>query len=326
MGLTDTLTPQTRAFTGPALLRPALMLVLAVVVASCGAAGAATHDASGQPDASLSIVTTTNIVAASVEPLVGDDVEVTSLMGAGVDPHDYQPVASDLTKLRDADLALAVGLDLEANLLPVLDNLTDTEVVRIGEAVPAEKLLPADEEMYDPHVWFDVDLWSYAVGAAADAVVDIAPQMESQVTEATAQFLQELDDLHVELDQTYASIAPQQRVLVTSHDAFRYLGRAYEIEVEGIQGISTASEATTDDVQRAVDLVVDREIPAIFVESSVNPAALDAVIAAAGRSGVEVSSGGALFSDAAGEPGTAEGTYEGMLRANATTITDALTR
>jgi len=289
---------------------------------------------SASPDDRLRVVTTTNFLTDTVRQVGGADVEVVGLMGPGVDPHLYRPKASDLALLRSADLVVAVGLYLEGNMQTVLDDLARTQPVLLaGERIPDDRLLAppagaAPEEEHDPHIWFDVSLWSAVVEAVRAGLVEHDPAGADGYRDRAARYTGELEALDREVRRRIATIPAQRRVLVTSHDAFRYFGRAYDIDVVGIQGISTADEATTGDVERVAATVAQRGVRSVFVESSVSGQTLQAVIAAARSLGsdsdIGVGVGGELFSDAAGAAGTREGTYAGMLRANTDRIVAGL--
>lgn len=303
-------------------------LVAALVATGCGAVGQGTGGGGG--DAELEVAATTNIVADTVREVGGDRVAVTGLMGPGVDPHLYKASAGDVETLRDADAIFYGGLFLEGKMAEVLAELSGSvPSVAVAEAVPPERLLapPADaapEEEFDPHAWFEPSLWRYAVIAIRDQLSELDPD-GAQAYEANAdRLLSEMRELERYGRQRIGAIPERQRVLVTSHDAFRYFGRAFDIDVVGIQGISTADEATTADVDRVADLIADRRVRAVFVESSVPQQTIDAVVAAAAQRGQEVEVGGELFSDAAGEQGTPEGTYLGMVRFNIDAISEAL--
>ncbi|AUS80547.1 manganese transporter [Actinoalloteichus sp. AHMU CJ021] len=280
-------------------------------------------------EAGLRVVATTNFLTDTVRRIGGEHVDVAGLMGPGVDPHLFQARAGHLHQLREADLVLSVGLHLEGNLQTVLDGLGDTAVVRVAESIPESELLaapdtePGDGE-FDPHVWFDVSLWSRVVEGIRDALVAEDPERATAYRDAADEYLVELADLDEEVRDRLAEIPEQRRVLVTSHDAFRYLGRAYDVQVEAIQGISTVDEATTADIDRVAALIAERGVRAVFVESSVSGQSLEAVLAAAGSRGAEVTVGGELFSDAAGAEGTPEGTYVGMVRANVDQLVEGL--
>ncbi len=275
----------------------------------------------------LRVVTTIGMITDIVNIVGGDRVKVTGLMGPGVDPHLYKASERDVIRLIEADVIFYNGLHLEAKLGDVLEKLSKRRrVVAVTDAIPRELLLTPEqfEGNYDPHVWFDVSLWQYAVKQVRDTLIEIDPaNATGYATRATA-YLAELDRLHAYVKEQAARVPPERRVLITAHDAFNYFGRAYGFEVRGLQGISTVAEAGAGDLRALADFIVERQIPAIFVESSVSPRTIEALQAAVRDRGFSVTIGGQLYSDAMGDPGTPEGTYIGMVRHNINTIVSAL--
>jgi manganese/zinc/iron transport system substrate-binding protein len=249
-------------------------------------------------------------------------------MGPGVDPHLYKPSAGDIRKLEGADIIFYNGLELEGRMTDLLVKIDSagTPAVPVAEGIPEEQLResPQFAGKYDPHIWFDVTLWQVAAKRVADELAGFDPGSAASYQANLETYLAELDALHDHATEAIASIPEQQRVLITAHDAFGYFGEQYGIEVRGLQGMSTATEATAGDIQALAVVIAERRIPAIFVESSVPPATIEAVQAAVHDRGFEVAIGGQLFSDAMGAEGTPEGTYLGMVRHNVDTIVSAL--
>ncbi|TQM39034.1 metal ABC transporter solute-binding protein, Zn/Mn family [Pseudonocardia cypriaca] len=279
-------------------------------------------------DRRIRVTTTTNFLTDTVGRIGGDRVEVTGLMGPGVDPHLYRASAGDVQALRGADVILYCGLHLEGRMGELLHELAERQpTTAVTDGIPREQLLapPDTTTEYDPHIWFDVSLWACVSETIAAALVERDPQHADGYRARLDTYLAELAALDAEIERRLAAIPPRRRVLVTSHDAFSYFGRRYRLDVAGIQGISTAAEATTTDVERVARLVAEREVPAVFIESSVPRQTIDALLAAAAQQGARIHVGGELFTDAAGNPGTPEGTYIGMLRANADRIAAGLT-
>ena len=298
------------------------LLILTLLLVACGGDAAAEQD-----DGRLYVVTTTAHVGDAARRVGGDDVRVDSLMGPGTDPHLYLASIGDVDKLRRADVVLYNGLFLEAQLEDVLEQLAESKtVVPISAGIDRAELLPsanyADE--FDPHIWFDVTLWMQAVAQVRDTLMAADPANAAAYEANAAAYLAELAELHAYVAEQAARVPPAQRVLVTAHDAFSYFGRAYGFEVRGLQGISTASEAGTADVQQLANFIAERQIPAIFIESSVPVRNVEAVQAAVRSRGFDVVIGGQLFSDALGDTGTPEGTYIGVVRYNIDTIVGAL--
>jgi manganese/zinc/iron transport system substrate-binding protein len=275
----------------------------------------------------LNVIATTGMIADAARSVGGDLVSVTALMGPGVDPHSYRQTRSDIVAAAQADLVLWNGLYLEAQLEEFLLELGETRpVVAVAEAIPDTQLIGSEEYegRFDPHVWMNPNLWSRVVMATRDAMIETAPEQADVFTANAAAHLAELSELAVYSQSVLASIPADSRVLVTAHDAFNYFGAAYGFEVVGIQGISTESEAGLQRISELVDMLVARDIRAVFVESSVSDRNIRALIEGAAAQGHEVVIGGELYSDAMGAPGTYEGTYLGMIDHNVTTIARAL--
>ncbi|MDC0737975.1 zinc ABC transporter substrate-binding protein [Cognatishimia sp. SS12] len=275
----------------------------------------------------LSVVATTGMIADAARQVGGDSVEVRGLMGPGVDPHAYRQTRSDIVAMTRADLVLWHGLYLEAQMEDFFHDLAKKRtVVAVAEALPKDKLRGHDDyaEKYDPHVWMDPALWSEVVLAVRDAMIAVQPDSAAQFTANADRHLEELKALSDYADTALASVPDKARVLVTAHDAFGYFGASHGFEVMGIQGISTQSEAGLNRIGELVDLLVAREIAAVFVESSVSDRNMRALIEGAAAKGHKLSIGGELFSDAMGQDGTYEGTYIGMLDHNVTVIASAL--
>ncbi len=296
--------------------------LLALLLSACAGGAAA-----GSADDRLTVVTTIGQVGDTARIVGGDHVRVLSLMGAGTDPHLYVAGISDVDKLRGADVVFYNGLFLEAQMDAVLEQLAERQtVVAVSAGIDPAELLPstayADE--FDPHIWFDVRLWMQTVAQVRDTLMAVDPAHAADYEANAAAYLAELAELDAYVAAQAARVPEAQRVLITAHDAFNYFGRAYGFEVLGLQGISTASEAGTADVQNLADYIATARIPAIFIESSVPVRNVEAVQAAVRDRGFAVRIGGQLFSDAMGDAGTPEGTYMGMVRYNIDTIVSAL--
>jgi len=276
----------------------------------------------------MDVVATTGMVADIARHVAGDRAAVTGVMGEGVDPHLYKPVASDVRRIMAADVVLYNGLKLEGRMDDIFERASARgRIVRpVAAMVDASYLLePADAAGHaDPHVWMDVKAWMAATEAVAIALCQADPDGCETYRENANAYRVELARLDGYVRSVLGSIPPSNRVLVTAHDAFNYFGRAYGLEVMGIQGISTESEAGLADVSRLVDLLINRGIPAVFVESSVPEKYVRALIEGAAARGHEVAVGGELFSDAMGPQGSWEGTYIGMIDHNASTVARAL--
>ncbi len=278
-------------------------------------------------DAPLQIVATTGMIADAARQVGGDEVEVKALMGPGVDPHSYRQTRSDIVALTRADLVLWHGLYLEAQMEEFMHKLARKNVVvAVAEALPKDALLGHEdyEDKYDPHVWMDPGMWSGVVREVQRALTEARPEAAGIFAANADAHIADLGRLDAYAAETLAKVPESGRVLVTAHDAFGYFGEAYGFEVLGIQGISTESEAGLSRIRTLVDRLVDSNIRAVFVESSVPDRNMRALAEGASARGHEVTIGGELFSDAMGRDGTYEGTYLGMIDHNVTTIAGAL--
>lgn len=300
---------------GPAVLA---MCVITLIAALTNVAAARER---------FTIVTTIAQIADPVKHIVGDRAKVRSLLGEGVDPHTYRLTRSDIAALADADVVFYNGFYLEAQMEDTLAQLAGSKpVIALAEQLPAEALSSsvAYPSQHDPHVWMDVALWAQVVAAACDALIDFNARGKSGFVANTSAYVDELERLQTYAEEGLATVPKTARVLVSAHDAFRYFGKAYGFEVIGIQGLSTESEAGLNRIETLVDLLVARDVGAVFFESSVSNRNVQALIDGAAAQGHTVRIGGQLFSDAMGAPGTYKGTYIGMLDHNITTIIRAL--
>ena len=280
------------------------------------------------PPSVRKIATTTGMVNDIVRQVVGSHGTVMGLIEAGVDPHLFKPTRGHVKQLYDADIVFYSGLKLEGRMSETFEQLSRTgkPVFVVTEKIDTASLRtpPEFEGHHDPHVWMDVSLWSQCVEHVAESLAKLDPPHTDEYHKNATAYREKLKTLDEYVKKSIASIPESQRVLVTAHDAFGYFSQAYGIEVRSVQGVSTESEAGVLDVNRLVDFLVERKLPAIFVESSVNAKNIQAVIEGAASRNVKVRVGGELFSDAMGNEGTYEGTYIGMLDHNATLITRAL--
>ncbi|WP_035025774.1 metal ABC transporter solute-binding protein, Zn/Mn family [Gemmobacter nectariphilus] len=276
-------------------------------------------------DGPVPVLATVGMIGDLAATIGGDCAAVEVLIGAGSDPHIYQPRASDISRLQAARVVLYEGFNLEGRLGAVLDRLRrDRVVVAVGEeAVPADILLTSHGAV-DPHLWMDVSIWARLVPVIADVLGGERPGCKADIAARAARLHSELSALHAWVRETLASIPEGHRVLVTAHDAFGYFARAYGLHQVAIQGFSTVSEASVADIRSVAAEVVTSGVPAVFVESTINPRTVQAMLEAVAAQGGQVGLGGQLYSDAMGQPGTAEGTYVGMIRANVRTIVAAL--
>jgi len=289
--------------------------------------------ANGKPASSkkLKVVATTGMVADMVRQIGGEHVDVEQLMKSGVDPHLYKPNTDDVIAIKRADLVFFNGFKLEGKMSDLLDlNKNDPKTagkthIALVDAIPKEAAIGDPEhETADPHVWMDVMLWSSTTYSVEGVLKRLIPEHADVFTERANQLrdrLQQLDSLG---KRWIESIPAEHRILITSHDAFKYFGRRYGLQVEGIQGVSTSSEAGLNKIEKLVALLVDKKVPAAFVESSVPRKSILSIIEGAAAKGVKVSEGGELYSDAMGAKGSGADSYEGMMKHNLKTITKAL--
>ncbi len=320
---------------GSRLLRWALVVIALLVLSGCETPTGKGGDGAGSPrPADLSgrtirVVATIGMITDIVGQVGGERVRVDGLMGPGVDPHLYKASEGDVTRMAGADVIFYGGLHLEGKMTEVFERMRGRILtVAVTDGIDRALLLrpPEFQGAYDPHVWFDVTLWMRAVEQVAETLARIDPQNGEVYRENAGRYLGKLSDLHEYVKGRAESLPPFRRVLITAHDAFNYFGRAYGFEVRGVQGISTVSEAGTADIQTLAKLVVEKRIPAVFVETSVPPRTIEALKEAVRARGFAVATGGNLYSDAMGDPGTPEGTYIGMVRHNIDTIVSALAK
>ncbi|KGX84294.1 metal ABC transporter solute-binding protein, Zn/Mn family [Pontibacillus marinus] len=301
-----------------------LLVFPALLLAGCNNE-AASEDQNGNEK--VKVVTTIAQIADVARNVGGDNVEVESLMGPGTDPHLYKATHSDIELLQEADIIFYNGHHLEGQMNKVFKKMRQQKpTYAVAESIPEEKMDadPENPEIYDPHVWFDVTMWQYTVDEVAKGLSDLDPDNTEAYEKNAENYKQKLDELHKYAKEQINKIPEESRVLVTAHDAFHYFGKAYGLEVRGLQGLSTESEFGLKDVQRIVDLLSERNIKAVFVESSVSERSINAVVEGAKENGHNVKIGGELYSDAMGPEDTKEGTYIGMFKHNIETIVNAL--
>lgn len=276
----------------------------------------------------LQAVATIGMVGDVVANVGGERVEVTTLIGAGVDPHLYKTTRTDIARMLQADIVFYNGLLLEGKMTDALVRVAGAgrPVHAVTELLPEEFLLepPEFEGAYDPHVWMDPTAWTRSVEVIRDKLTELDSEGAEAYRAAADAYAGELARLDAYAEEVLASVPEERRVLVTAHDAFNYFGRRYDFRVEGIQGLSTDSEAGLRRIEELVGLLVELEIPAVFIESTIPVQTVEALVAGARARGHEVAIGGTLFSDAMGAPGTYEGTYVGMIDHNVTVIARAL--
>jgi len=275
----------------------------------------------------LRIVTTTTMLTDLVTNIGGDHISLQGLMGAGVDPHLYKASEGDVTKLYEADIIFYSGLHLEGKLVDIFEKMEGKKnTVSLGDKLPKNELIPSEyfASNYDPHVWFNIQFFKQFAQLVTDELSKADPENAESYSENNKKYQGKLDALESEIKATIATLPEEKRILVTAHDAFNYFGKAYGFQVVGLQGISTATEAGVKDVQNLSEFIIQNNIKAIFVESSVPRRTIEALQQAVLSKNHNVEIGGSLYSDALGDSGTEEGTYIGMFKYNVNTIVNAL--
>ncbi|MDC1416424.1 zinc ABC transporter substrate-binding protein [Flavobacteriaceae bacterium] len=275
----------------------------------------------------LKVVVTTSMLTDLVKNIGGDLIDLQGLMGAGVDPHLYKASEGDVSKLFNADVIFYNGLHLEGKLVAVFEKMeTQKTTVALGEFLAKEGLIGSDyfASNYDPHVWFNIQYFKEFSDKVTSVLSEKDPKNAASFTANNLAFQQKLDLLHTAVVNTIATLAPEKRILVTAHDAFNYFGKAYGFKVVGLQGLSTATEAGVQDVQKLSEYIIANKVKAIFIESSVPRRTIEALQEAVLSKGHQVSIGGSLYSDALGDADSVEGTYVGMFLYNINTIVNAL--
>ena len=307
-------------------LSPGLVALNAVFVVTIFGLGGCSGEA--ESDSGIArVVCTTGMIADVARQVAGDRAEVVTLMGQGVDPHLYKPTRSDIDKIMSADLVFYNGISLEGKFSDVFVRAASGRLVfPVTELISESELLEPEQlkGYYDPHVWMDPVAWSSVVTVIRDKLIEFDPEGQSEYVANAADYAEKLEELDEYVRSAIDTVSDDRRVLITAHDAFNYFGRRYAFEVVGIQGLSTESEAGVRDIENLVDMLVDRDIPAVFIESTVAQRNVQALADGARARGHDVIIGGSLFSDAMGKPGSHEGTYIGMIDHNVTIIVRAL--
>lgn len=278
-------------------------------------------------NSTIKVVATTGMIYDAILNIAGDSIQTEVLMGPGVDPHLYKATQGDIRKLNQADIIFYNGLHLEGKMGEIFEKLQQIKrVVPVAEILPDSLIIRSEEfkNAVDPHIWFDVNRWKYVIKEINTQLNKAIPDMASYFNENTNAYLEKLDSLDSSVRNMIAQIPESQRLLITSHDAFGYFGDAYNIEVKGLQGISTVSEYGLKDLAIMSDLIIDRKIKSVFVETSISERAIKSLVEGVNERGYELKIGGSLYSDAMGDFGTPEGTYIGMVDTNTRTIVNAL--
>lgn len=300
-------------------MKKIILLLFAITLLSC--------KEQSEKSEKLNIVTTTTMITDLVKNIGGDYVVINGLMGAGVDPHLYKASEGDVSKLYEADIIFYGGLHLEGKLVDIFEKMEGNKnTVSLGDRLPKDELIPSEyfASNYDPHVWFNIQFFKQFAQIVTDELSKADAKNAQSYSENNKKYQKKLDSLEIEIKTIIASLPEEKRILVTAHDAFNYFGKAYGFNVVGLQGISTATEAGVKDVQNLSEFIIQNNIKAIFIESSVPRRTIEALQQAVLSKNHNVEIGGSLYSDALGNPGTAEGTYIGMFKYNVNTIVNAL--
>tara|TARA_R110000868_G_scaffold174264_1_gene410847 strand:- start:161 stop:1066 length:906 start_codon:yes stop_codon:yes gene_type:complete len=274
----------------------------------------------------LNVVTTTSMISDLVKNVGGDAINLQGLMGSGVDPHLYKASEGDVAKLSNADIIFYNGLHLEGKLVEVFEKMKTRKTIAIADALDESTLIGSEyfASNYDPHIWFNIEYWKQATQFVVKTLSESIPEQSETFKTNGANYLKKLEALKTTITSTIETLPKKQRILVTAHDAFNYFGKAFDFEVVGLQGLSTATEAGVQDVQKLAAFIIENKVKSIFVESSVPKRTIEALQAAVKSKNHDVTIGGTLYSDALGNAGTVEGTYIGMFEYNVNTIVNAL--
>ena len=299
-------------------MKKLLILFLAITILSC--------KKEKQANGKLNIVTTTTMITDLVKNVGGEHINLQGLMGSGVDPHLYKASEGDVTKLSDADIIFYNGLHLEGKLVEVFEKMKNIKTIAVADALDKNTLIGSEyfASNYDPHIWFNLDYWKLATQFVVKTLSEAIPNQKTTFEANGKTYIEKLNTLQTKLKTTISILPKEQRILVTAHDAFNYFGKAFDFEVVGLQGLSTATEAGVQDVQKLAAFIIENNVKSLFVESSVPKRTIEALQAAVKSKNHEVTIGGTLYSDALGNADSKEGTYIGMFEHNVNTIVNAL--
>jgi len=309
-------------------MKKEIRLLIILVIVAVFVAGCSNGNKDFADNGKYNVITTTTLIVDLVRSIGGEYVNVQGLMGPGVDPHLYKASAGDVKRMQNANMVIYNGIHLEGKMGDVFESIKGSNklILAVSDNIPESELLdfvtmPGN---YDPHIWFDVNLWKQAAKEVAEGLKKLDTEHSAEYDHNLEAYLGELDKLEEYIITRISELPEDKRVLITAHDAFSYFGNAYGFEVKGLQGISTATEAGTSDVRELANYIVEKKIKAIFVESSVPRKSIEALQEAVKAQGFDVEIGGGLYSDSTGDAGTDAETYIGTFKANIDTIVDAL--
>jgi len=298
------------------------IITIALIIISCKTA------TKKDENAKINVVTTTTMLTDLVKNIGGDAITIQGLMGSGVDPHLYKASEGDVSKLFNADIVFYSGLHLEGKLVEVFEKMESRgkKTVEVAKAINTQELIGSDyfASNYDPHIWFNITFWKSITKYVTKELINADPKNASVFVKNSKKYLVKLNDLELNVTNKIKTLPKEKRILVTAHDAFNYFGQAFDFEVVGLQGLSTATEAGVQDVQELAKFIIEKKVKAIFVESSVPKRTIEALQASVQSKGHNVTIGGTLYSDALGNKETKEGEYIGMFTYNVNTIVNAL--
>ena len=303
------------------------ILLFSALIAACSVSPQAPAINTDEDLNSDTITTTFSVLNDVVKNIAPANIEVKSLMGVGLDPHEYTPTPSDIDLLSSSDMIFAIGLDLEASMDTLLDSLSNSKpVLKVGESLDESKLIPAEEDakLYDPHVWFDIDLWKDVSLSVKNTLLDYYPEQELEINTNFENYLSELNELDIYIDTKMQELPVENRILVTAHDAFSYFAQKYDFELYTLQGISTESDYSIKDLNDIVDTIVSKKVKSIFTESSVSKQAILTIQEKANEADLEVKIGGELYSDSLGDVGSIHESYVDTFKHNVDIIVDNL--
>lgn len=298
-----------------------LMLMFILSIFSCG-----NKNNLNEKKDKITVVTTTTMLTDLIKNIGGEKIEVQGLMGEGVDPHLYSASAGDVNKLSEADIIFYGGLHLEGKMEEIFEKMEKSgkKVINLGEKLDKNKILKEENNISDPHIWFDLDLWGEEAKYVAKELGEIDNKNKNYYDENLKKYLESLEELKKYSFEKIEEIPEKSRVLITAHDAFQYFGKQFKIEVKAIQGISTESEAGTKNINDLANYIVQNEIKSIFIETSIPKKSIEALKEAVKSKGGEVNIGGELYSDSLGDVEHNSETYIKMFRKNIDTIVNSL--
>lgn len=294
-----------------------LGILVGLSVAACNQVGSTAND--DKPD----VVATNTIIADLAKNIGGDEIDLTSILQPGADPHVYEPVPRDSIYLEEAELILYNGYNLEPGLIKLIRSAgVKADKLAVGEVVEPLQLDKGGKTTEpDPHIWGDVDNAIKMAIAIRDALIKLSPEDEEEFTENAEELIDQLKQLDNQITQQIASIPQEKRKLITTHDAFQYYGSAYDIPIAGtLIGISTEEQPSAQTVKKLVEEVKRTGVKAIFAETTINPALIKTVAQEANVKLAERE----LYSDSIGAPGSEGDSYIKMMKANTSTIVEAL--